>query len=416
MIEIQCPSCLTRYRVDERTLPEGSSAFKCSRCSHVFTPPASLLSGEPSWRGDRPPADAPLASQHEETSFSLGKAVAAPEPAANPAAQAQRKTASQDSPGPQWGDFSAGAEALPEQSGKAPAGGAAVPPSREAHAAFAPPPPKALLPEAIDNPDFNLGPSRNTERPPSGGQSKPGTWQLGDDGQPWSFLGHEPARGAGADSELRLPPLSADERGGAETRPGEPRPIGGVEPARRKIRGAALVLAVFAAVGLGYALVALAISTAPGASLRLFEVLPVVGPYFESPHNAAQSVTLSDLRASYVRLKDGRQALVVGGLAHNASQASLDSVELDVSLVGADGRELSSRTVYCGNKLSLTSLSEMTPQELDFFQRLKPPPGFALAAGQSCPFLAVFSEPAAAAFRLRVAVSGAQRAGGPPGA
>src|SRR5216684_4475720 len=36
MIEIQCPSCQTRYRVDERILPEDNPTFKCSRCGHVF--------------------------------------------------------------------------------------------------------------------------------------------------------------------------------------------------------------------------------------------------------------------------------------------------------------------------------------------------------------------------------------------
>src|SRR5712692_5407063 len=37
MIEIQCPSCQTRYRVDERVLPEDNPTFKCSRCGHVFS-------------------------------------------------------------------------------------------------------------------------------------------------------------------------------------------------------------------------------------------------------------------------------------------------------------------------------------------------------------------------------------------
>src|SRR5580658_9421637 len=37
MIEIQCTSCHTRYRIDERVLPEDTPTFKCSRCGHVFT-------------------------------------------------------------------------------------------------------------------------------------------------------------------------------------------------------------------------------------------------------------------------------------------------------------------------------------------------------------------------------------------
>src|ERR1700693_2654403 len=37
MIEIQCTSCQTRYRIDERILPEDTPTFKCSRCGHVFS-------------------------------------------------------------------------------------------------------------------------------------------------------------------------------------------------------------------------------------------------------------------------------------------------------------------------------------------------------------------------------------------
>ncbi len=36
MIEIQCTSCHTRYRIDERVLPDDTPTFKCSRCGHVF--------------------------------------------------------------------------------------------------------------------------------------------------------------------------------------------------------------------------------------------------------------------------------------------------------------------------------------------------------------------------------------------
>src|SRR5712664_4062302 len=36
MIEIQCTSCHTRYRIDERVLPDDTPTFKCLRCGHVF--------------------------------------------------------------------------------------------------------------------------------------------------------------------------------------------------------------------------------------------------------------------------------------------------------------------------------------------------------------------------------------------
>src|SRR5260370_18557811 len=37
MIEVQCPSCQTRYRIDEGVLPQDTPTFKCSRFGHVFS-------------------------------------------------------------------------------------------------------------------------------------------------------------------------------------------------------------------------------------------------------------------------------------------------------------------------------------------------------------------------------------------
>ena len=78
MIEIQCTSCNTRYRIDERVLPDDTPTFKCSRCGHVFNadpvparvrkpaPPAAENEPEPP-RTIRParPRPSPLKSQVE---------------------------------------------------------------------------------------------------------------------------------------------------------------------------------------------------------------------------------------------------------------------------------------------------------------------------------------------------------------
>lgn len=71
MIEVQCTSCHTRYRIDEQVLPEGTPTFKCSRCGHVFSvdprrPEDGVFEGVPRqgpqrvprMRPDRSPASA----------------------------------------------------------------------------------------------------------------------------------------------------------------------------------------------------------------------------------------------------------------------------------------------------------------------------------------------------------------------
>src|SRR5439155_27204009 len=77
MIEVQCPSCHTRYRIDEQVLPEGLPTFKCSRCGHVFrfeprksrfSAPADRAAAkhDPAAEPDREPL-ADVASQFEDT-------------------------------------------------------------------------------------------------------------------------------------------------------------------------------------------------------------------------------------------------------------------------------------------------------------------------------------------------------------
>ncbi len=67
MVEVQCPSCNTRYRIDERILPKEKPTFKCSRCGHVFSsalePSAggAKLSGAKAPRNVSPPQGEPEA-------------------------------------------------------------------------------------------------------------------------------------------------------------------------------------------------------------------------------------------------------------------------------------------------------------------------------------------------------------------
>jgi predicted Zn finger-like uncharacterized protein len=60
MIEVQCTSCHTRYRIDEQVLPEGTPTFKCSRCGHVFSvdprrPEDGIFEGAPRQAPQRVP-------------------------------------------------------------------------------------------------------------------------------------------------------------------------------------------------------------------------------------------------------------------------------------------------------------------------------------------------------------------------
>src|SRR5712692_10417691 len=60
MIEIQCTSCNTRYRIDERVIPDDTPTFKCSRCGHVFNadplPAKKRIPAAPAAETDSQPA------------------------------------------------------------------------------------------------------------------------------------------------------------------------------------------------------------------------------------------------------------------------------------------------------------------------------------------------------------------------
>src|SRR5215469_3710137 len=87
MIEVQCPSCQTRYRIDEGVLPQDSPTFKCSRCGHVF-------SGDPRLIKKPPAAPKPRPVQPAAQPSMLPPDPPAP-PAAPPPAEPQVRPASQ---------------------------------------------------------------------------------------------------------------------------------------------------------------------------------------------------------------------------------------------------------------------------------------------------------------------------------
>src|SRR5690349_18482094 len=60
MVEVQCSSCHTRYRIDEQVLPEGTPTFKCSRCGHVFSlePRNGAVEGVHAPEASMPPKEA----------------------------------------------------------------------------------------------------------------------------------------------------------------------------------------------------------------------------------------------------------------------------------------------------------------------------------------------------------------------
>ena len=403
MIEVQCTSCHTRYRIDEQVLPEGTPTFKCSRCGHVFT-------------------FEPRATAAVETP------AAAPEPA-------ERVSKRQDMPGPETQSPPAAAPAqaavenpserpIPDKAPPAQSAAKPAEPSQEAARQPQSSEDQARRTEeffsrlfaeekkdevdAGDNLAFDF---RDEEPTPDQAQPNPakrrksdpdrtsdsGKWEVGD-----SSTFDDPAGQAAARDIFRAEDEPPPRR---RRKPAPPEPADNEDEFvdedaapiynRDITHSARFFVMLFLLVGLGFGGATLLIHNAPAAASELLSRFPLIGARFEPPATPARLVALRGIQASYQRGKDGRLALLVTGEAENVSVEPLHVVQIGASLRDASQRPLASQAVYCGNNLTTKMAQQMTPHEIDFFQKLDPPKTFALEPSAACQFVIVFVDPPA---------------------
>lgn len=388
MIEVQCSSCHTRYRIDEQVLPEGTPTFKCSRCGHVF-------SLEP--RNEK----APTAERAPEIASAPTPPAAAPSELSESPAQSEIKP-----------EIPAGPRANP------PAAPTASPPRPSS----ATTPPDTVVAESAARTtkrkpsetgdgaenlafDFHDEPSPaqpvispSTTTPKSAPQTAASHWQVGDDNGAETDARPRPRFKIGApefeDATLDEEPESAPEESEFVDESAAPLYNRGI------VHSSRFVVALFLVLAVGFALLTLAIHNAPAAALEALNHVPMLGARFPIPSAPARMVALEDVHGGFEPGRNGARDLVVRGRATNVSQAPLRSVMINVGLTGPMALQ---REIYCGNNLDARTLSQMTAHEVDFFQKLKPR-DFELAPAASCPFVAVFADAPASArdFQLEV--------------
>jgi Protein of unknown function (DUF3426) len=171
-----------------------------------------------------------------------------------------------------------------------------------------------------------------------------------------------------------------------------------------KLHSAGYFLGLFAMVVLGFGILTIVIQSAPIASAGLLSALPFVGEGLEPPISAAQRVALGQVQAQYAKLKGDQAALVITGTVENLISTPLGAVQIEAALTSSNTQPLRSQAVYCGNSLSPKMIGEMTPHEIEFFEKLDAPKSFTLAPQASASFVIVFVAPPAGAghFQLRV--------------
>ncbi|SRR5579875_79431 len=422
MIEIQCTSCHTRYRIDERVLPEDTPTFKCSRCGHVFTaeprgarrPPAQAKSAESDSAAlkDKPGEPAPQAAQRKPSMLRSG-ATLNPQrpPRVGPTAAASPKAAATESP------------RAPDPKPQAP------PPSSSAPQPQAPPP---ISEAATSGPAADLSRSfRNApEEPPPGenlsfdfddspllderaepelaaGRGDDDKWQVGDDQAEFaprpSIHATPPRAPEPAIVSAEDLPLPEDDAEFHVEREAVPRRAPYV-PESARTHSTGLILGIFALVILVFGGGSVLICNAPMASAEFLNSLPGMTNRFAPPVVPARLVAIRDVSITRRTIK-GATALVVTGKAVNVGNVPLHAVQFAATLQDGAHHAIAGATVYCGNNLASAMIGEMTPHEIEFFQQLDPPKHFVLKPLDTAPFAIVFVNPPATADDLSLAVA-----------
>ena len=461
MIEIQCTSCHTRYRIDERVLPADSPTFKCSRCGHVFTAdPVTLKKSTPETASKSQPPRGPggrtelkrepapaLAKPAAEAAEAAPAKELPPEPETQAAPLADSKAESKPAPikpyirNPRPTVF----DRSPTQAAKPPL----EPVDDEAIARM-----KASVEAAkTDAPKSSTvsessppAQSPQSSRPPRNIRSDDDRENLEfdfNDDDASLELGNESSDDDGSESPERWsvgddPVEDSPERqsafGRGEPDPGfsrgEPAPIGrgtipqyagGALPPHRspipderpfieraELHSARSFIGLFFVVALVFVVLTLVIYGIPSASAELLRRMPVIGPEFVQPVRLENRLSVADVQSSYQSIKDGHHALALTGTVTNNSDLPLHTIQIGVHLLDADQHDLASSAVFTGTTLSPRMIGEMTPHELEFLQKLDPPKNFVLQPGHAAPFLMVFIDPPREVRHFAVAISRAQ--------
>jgi predicted Zn finger-like uncharacterized protein len=434
MIEIQCTSCHTRYRIDERVLPDDTPTFKCSRCGHVFNadpvparvrkpaPQAPESESQPAQtiRPARPrPGPGALKSQVESDVVKRAES----RPATTPTPQVRAQPL--EPPEPRKPVETKMPPTEPPQVRREEVRNE-VEADDPLNRTFGDREQKADTGENLRF-DFSDEGKEAVDAQPELERDEPDDagWQVGE--LPDEFASapirraptmiEEPppaprptpmpvrrmASTLSADAPRFAPPPATPKAAGFQLGQAEDEHAEPVSPGATHASG--FFLAIFFFVAIAFLGMSALICGEPAASARILSQAPRIGDYFARPIVPAMLVALQDVRSQYYRLKGGHVALVITGNAQNVGPRPLHLVEIDANLVGDGAHPLASQTVYCGNELSAQMLGEMTPREIEFSQALSPQKAFAIEPSTSAPFLMVFIDPPAGAGKIRIAVS-----------
>jgi predicted Zn finger-like uncharacterized protein len=421
MIEIQCTSCHTRYRIDERVLPDDTPTFKCSRCGHVFNADPLPARARPA----APAADTD--SERAQTPRPTRQRASAPQPRVERRDVVREAIAPAPIEQPEVEPPPAPVEyTVPKPTGSERIAGRELEHDHPLDRAFGDREQKAGTGE---NFRFDFSDERREIRDAECADEiavpdhDDDRWEVGDAGVEFDAEPdrHAPTMLDAVEPAERPEPASAHRVAAAvkatrpRAQPAQPAKFADFElgqvpddaelPVLGKVHSSGYFVAIFFVIATAFAAASSLICHEPVASARLLSEAPHIGTYFARPIVPAMLVALHDVHTEYRTLKGGQVALVVTGIAQNVGGHPLHLVQIDGDLLGGEVRSIAEQVVYCGNELSAKMLGEMTPREIEFSQGLSPQRSFTIEPSDAAPFLMVFVNPAAGAGKVRLSVA-----------
>jgi predicted Zn finger-like uncharacterized protein len=343
---VECPRCRARYRVEASVL-ERDQTFKCSRCSHIFA--------------HEPESDDAMAEPEPSHT-----SAPAPQPEAS-GAEPRKPTEPRDHDSLSFSFSPTGAAASEESTVHA-----------ESNSV---PPPQTVSEEAPVDRDFSFIEDDETQGPSE-------ALDAVDDAGP---AAHEPVpdepRFVRGEEELRI---EMQERSGYDAR----RPY----------------LLYLTALVVLYAILTLDLLNHPAQAARLITSVPIIGDMLAEDHLLQTRVHLQDVEGNYQEIKEDRLVFVVSGRAVNTAAEPLKGVQIESSIYDQNGNPIETKSIYCGNAMSLKIVKDLSTKEISLLQRLEPPKRFEIRPSESAGFSVVFLNPPRGLKEFTAKVAAAQSA------
>jgi predicted Zn finger-like uncharacterized protein len=165
-----------------------------------------------------------------------------------------------------------------------------------------------------------------------------------------------------------------------------------VEPEPRRAGGRPYLVYLGLLV-VAYAIVALDLFNHPARAEKLLASVPIVGSVLSEDHLLQTRVQLQDVEGVYQQIKEDRLVFIVSGRAVNTSNGALKGVQIESTIVDASDQTVETKSIYCGNAMSLKIVKDLSSKEISLLQRLEPTKRFEIRPGESAGFSVVFLNP-----------------------